>query len=135
MKLTTTTCLCGNIEFGVTGPFGEVRYCHCTQCRKVTGSAFSANVKIHRSNWSLSKGSSDITEFEQAPGIFRAFCSQCGSPIYSRLDNDPDYLRVRLGSFDEPPGVNVTAHVWVSSKAPWHAIDESIPCFDERAED
>jgi len=129
--MASTTCLCGEIEFQVTGLFGEVRYCHCSQCRKVTGTAFSANAKVERCHWRIIKGDGFITEYEQAPGIFRAFCGKCGSPLYSRLDREPNHIRVRLGSFHDPEGVNVTGHVWVSSKASWFDIPESDICFEK----
>lgn len=129
--MTATTCLCTEIEFEVIGSFADVRLCHCTKCRKVSGSAFSANAKISRRNWKLKKGQEFVVEYEQAPGIFRAFCGKCGSPIYARLDRDPDNIRVRLGSFDNPEGVNVLGHVWVSSKAPWYDIADSETCFSD----
>jgi len=133
--MTTTTCLCGEIEFRVTSEFGDVRFCHCSKCRKVTGSAFSANVKIKKSDWKIVNGSAFVTEYEQAPGIFRSFCRKCGSPVYSRLDREPDHIRVRLGSFDNPTGVNVLGHVWVSSKASWYDIPVSDDCFSQAAND
>ena len=133
--MTKTSCLCGDIEFQVTGSFGDVRYCHCSQCRKVTGSAFSANAKIDSSCWRLSKGEALVTEYEQSPGIFRAFCGKCGSPLYARIDSEPDFIRVRLGSYDNPAGVKVVGNVWVSSKAPWYRIPESEQCFAEESTD
>jgi len=39
-------CLCGEVQFSVAGHMGEVRYCHCSMCRRVTGSAFSANARV-----------------------------------------------------------------------------------------
>jgi len=133
--MEVTTCLCGEIEFQVTGAFGEVRFCHCAQCRKVTGTAFSANAKVKRRDWKITKGDSYVSEFEQAPGIFRAFGGKCGSPLYSRLDREPDQIRVRLGSFNSPPDVKVAAHVWVSSKASWYNIAEDDVCFSEAKPD
>ncbi|MEM8862912.1 MAG: GFA family protein, partial [Chloroflexota bacterium] len=94
-------CLCEKVQFQVTGSFGEVRYCHCSQCRRMTGSAFSANAKVSKGAWELTQGEEHIREFEHKPGIFRGFCSNCGSPVYSRLAWDPDHMRVRLGTFDK----------------------------------
>jgi len=131
IEMEFTSCLCGEIEFQVSGAFGEVRYCHCTQCRKVTGTAFSANAKVKRSDWKISKGHNFVTEYEQAPGIFRAFCGKCGSPLYSRLNREPDHIRVRLGSFSNPSGVQIGGHVWVSSKASWYEIEDSKVRFAE----
>jgi len=124
-------CLCGDVQFHVTGSFGEVRYCHCSQCRRVTGSAFSANAKINIDNWSIKSGNSLINEFEHRPGILRAFCSKCGSPVYSKVKSDPKHIRVRLGSFESIQDTEITGHVWVSAKASWYNIQDALPCYLE----
>lgn len=129
--MPTATCLCGGVKFEVRGPFGDIRYCHCTQCRKATGSAFSANAKISIDNWQILEGKEQITEFEQKTGIFRAFCRKCGSPVYARLASEPGNIQVRVGSFIDAEDVNVVAHVWVSSKASWYDIDDLLPCYLE----
>ena len=37
-------CLCGNVRYRITGPILNFQYCHCSRCRKFTGSAHAANV-------------------------------------------------------------------------------------------
>jgi hypothetical protein len=117
--------------FTVTGSFGDVRYCHCSQCRKKTGTAFTANANIRKVQWALKGPPDKITEFEQKPGLYNAFCSKCGSPLYARSDHDPDDIRVRLGGFDGPIDASITGHVWTSSKADWYSIEDSIPQYHE----
>lgn len=125
------TCLCGTFRYTVTGPFGDVRYCHCGQCRRGNGSAFSANARIERSQWTLEGPLDQVTEFEHKPGKFKAFCSRCGSPLYARSSRDPNDIRVRLGGFEGVLDVTITGHVWTSSKATWYTIEDSIPCYPE----
>lgn len=129
--MASGTCLCGAFRFTVNGPFGEVRYCHCSQCRRGNGTAFSANARVSRSQWALEGPGDLVTEFEHKPGKFKAFCSRCGSPLYARLTSDPDDIRVRLGAFDGALEVAITGHVWTSSKADWYQIEGSIPCYPE----
>jgi hypothetical protein len=124
-------CLCGTFQYTVEGSFGDVRYCHCSKCRRGSGTAFSANARIHRSQWSLQGPREKITEYEHKPGLFKAFCSNCGAPLYARSDHDPDDIRVRLGGFDGPLDVRITGHVSVDSKATWYKIEDSIPCYPE----
>lgn len=129
--MTNGSCLCEKIKFLVEGSFGEVRYCHCTKCRKTSGSAFSANAKVSVDSWRLVEGASLISEYEQSPGVFRAFCSACGAPLYARLEDDKEYIRVRLGSFEGAIEAIITAHVWVSSKSEWFKIEDDLPCYLE----
>ncbi len=127
----TGSCLCGLFTFAVSGSFGDVRYCHCSQCRKKTGTAFSANAKIRKTQWTLSGPRDKITEFEHKPGLYNAFCSDCGSPLYARSDHDPDDIRVRLGSFEDTVDATITGHVQTSSKADWYSIEDPIPQFSD----
>ena len=62
-------------------------------------------------------------------GIYRAFCSTCGSPAYARLEVDTENIRVRLGSFERVERVEITAHVWISLKASWYNIQDTLNCY------
>lgn len=124
-------CLCGTFKYTVEGSLGEVRYCHCSQCRRGTGSAFSANARIEKSQWTLEGPEHLVTEFEHKPGKFKAFCSRCGSPLYARSSQDPNDIRVRLGGFEGNLNVTISGHVWTSSKSTWYCIEDSIPCYPE----
>ena len=124
-------CLCGLFRFTVEGSFGDVRYCHCSQCRRGNGSAFSANARVHRDRFVLEGPADRISEFEHKPGKFKAFCSRCGSPLYARSARDPDDIRVRIGGFEGSLDVAITGHVWTSSKATWYVIEDSIPQYPE----
>jgi hypothetical protein len=129
--MATGSCLCGLFKFTVSGPLGDVRYCHCSQCRKKSGTAFTANAKIRKNQWRLEGPLDEVTEFEHRPGLYNAFCSKCGAPLYARSDHHPDDIRVRLGSFEDPIETMITGHVWTSSKADWYSIEDSLPQFSE----
>jgi hypothetical protein len=129
--MLTGSCLCGSVRFRIDGKLGPAGYCHCSQCRKASGSAFAANAPVRRKYHSFTRGEGSIREFESSPGKFRAFCSHCGSPLYSRLEAEPETLRIRLGTLDQDPGRRPLAHVWVGSKAPWHTIGDDLPRFEK----
>ena len=124
------SCLCGGIRIEVSSKVGPLVYCHCSRCRKASGSAFSANVNVRRRYWRYAAGEDLVREFESSPGVYRAFCSRCGSPVYSRWDADPDMLRLRLGLLEEDPGRRALAHFWVGSGAPWYEIGDELPRFE-----
>lgn len=125
----TANCLCGGVRIMVTGKVGPLVHCHCRQCQRASGTAFSSNVNVRRTHWQLTSGEHLIREFESSPGKYRAFCSQCGSPIYSRWDAEPDMLRLRLGLVNEDPERRALAHFWVESKAAWFPITDALPQF------
>jgi hypothetical protein len=127
----TARCLCESVRFEVTGRIGPVVYCHCSQCRRASGTAFAANADLRLEHVNWIQGREALCEYEHTPGRFRVFCGRCGSPLYSRSDEHPDRIRIRLGSLDGDPGRRALAHVWVGSKAPWYEIHDELPRFEE----
>jgi hypothetical protein len=124
-------CLCGGIRFRVTGKLGPVAYCHCKMCQRASGSAFAANASVRARYFQLTSGDDLVSEYESSPGKHRAFCRRCGSPIYSRLDAEPDVRRLRLGTLDADPERRAFAHFWVDAKAPWYGIEDALPRYAE----
>jgi hypothetical protein len=124
-------CLCAGVRYRVSGSFGDVRYCHCSRCRRATGTAFSADATLEVAQLEITAGRAAICEYEQSPGAFRAFCGRCGAPIFARRESEPQHVRVRLGGFRGPLDARITAHVWVGSKSSWYEIAGSLPCHAE----
>lgn len=128
------SCLCGQVKYRLSEEPGEFGYCHCTSCRKASGSAHAANAPIDRASFHLLQGDSFVREFESSPGKYRAFCSNCGSPLYAYLAATPDVLRIRLGTLDTPFLKQPRAHTWVGDKATWEPIADDIPRFETWAD-
>ncbi|KPL68227.1 hypothetical protein SZ64_08885 [Erythrobacter sp. SG61-1L] len=128
------SCLCGAFHFQVLGTLDNVRLCHCDLCRRGNGSAFSANCRVPRSGFTVLKDAGTLRRYESSPGAWRVFCGQCGSPAYSEVENDPDHIRIRLGTLEREASAKIVAHVWVGSKAAWDLIEDSLPCFQEAAD-
>jgi len=129
--MPTATCLCTRVKINLTGPIGPAVYCHCSQCRRASGSAFATNASIRAEYVEFAEGKDLIREYESSPGEYRAFCSNCGSPVYWRAAAYPKVYRIRLGTLKEDPGTRPAAHVYVGSKAEWGAITDDLPQYDE----
>ena len=124
------SCLCGKITYSIDGELSDFGYCHCKSCRKASGSAHGANAGVERKHFALRDEDDLLSEFESAPGKFRAFCQRCGSPIYTYLTDSADVIRIRLGSLDTPFHGKAKAHTFVGEKAEWDVIDADIPQFE-----
>ena len=123
-------CLCGAITYEIDGEVGPIGLCHCSYCRRASGSAFAANATIRSEDFRLTAGEAELREYESTPGKLRSFCSRCGSPIYARLRAAPQVLRIRAGTLLSDPGARPRGHYDVGSKAPWYEIEGELPCFD-----
>lgn len=124
------SCLCGAIQYRIDGALSEFGYCHCQSCRKASGSAFGANVGVDRKDLQLSDPNAYLKEYESSTGKLRAFCSNCGSPVYAYLESNSGVVRIRLGTLDTRLDKTAKAHTFVRDKADWDVIEDSLPQFD-----
>ena len=127
------SCLCGQIRYELQGELSDFGYCHCRSCRKASGSAHGANAGVARDNFKLTDTRGFLREFESSTGKFRAFCTNCGSPIYAYLVKSRQSIRIRLGTLDSTFSKLAKAHTFVGDKASWEEIGEHIPQFEEWA--
>lgn len=123
-------CLCGAVRYEIQGALAAIQVCHCGQCRKAQGTAFATNIPVYAERLRFVAGRDGIREFESSPGKLRAFCTNCGSPIYSRRVDTPETLRIRAGTLDGPVEARPLAHFYVGSKADWWLIGDDLPQFD-----
>jgi len=118
-------CLCGGVRFEID----EARlltYCHCSNCRKLSGAHVASYVHVDADKFRLVAGEDLIQTFQSAPGSFRNFCRVCSSTVPGKAA----YLTtvsVPAGLLDDDPGVRPKLHVFVRSKVPWIEIDDGLP--------
>ena len=128
----TGGCLCGAVRFEVTEPLVSAGYCHCTRCQRRTGTAASAQARIARGSLRVLSGDELIRAYEPPDGFAKHFCSACGSALWSRSRDDPEFVSVRLGAFDGDPGIRPSARSFVAYAAPWEPIpDDGLPRYPE----
>ena len=126
--MITGSCLCGTVSWRVDGALGEMSHCHCAMCRKAHAAPFATYVGTERDSFCWSSGEDTITEYESSPGFIRSFCSNCGSVVPAAFGKGR--IAIPAGGLDGDPGVRPTAHIFVSSKAPWHEISDDLPQFN-----
>src|SRR4029453_1590766 len=96
-------------------------------CRNTSGSAFASGATISAASFRFLSGEDLLREGESSPGYHLVFCGRCGSSILKRKDNDPEHLRFRPGTLDSDPGVKMSKHTHVRSKAPGVEINDGLP--------
>ncbi|WP_193090159.1 GFA family protein [Advenella sp. FME57] len=124
-------CLCGGVRYQINGPLTGALNCHCSMCRKAHGSAFRSRARVKARDVQFLQGEELVKFYESSPGTHRGFCSICGSPIFSKFDDDKSCYGLPLGGLDADPGIKPELHVYVSDKAPWHDITDRLPKYDE----
>ncbi|TMO63348.1 GFA family protein [Pseudoalteromonas aurantia] len=124
------SCLCGVVKVEVRGPITDIIHCHCSLCRKSTGTAYATNGFVETDFFKVVEGREDITHFEFKPGRKRHFCRHCASPIYSSSRENPQKVRLRLGILDTPIAERPMSHNFVTSKADWENLDAQLPRYE-----
>jgi hypothetical protein len=132
------SCLCGAIRFEITKPAGPFELCHCTRCRKVTGSAFFSGLYVRIEDFRLVAGKDLITTYEapilREPPAYRAsFCSRCGSPVPNLSPSQEEshgLLEIPAGLLDDDPGMKPDKHIFIEVKSPWFEITDHLPQLD-----
>jgi hypothetical protein len=123
------SCLCGGIKLELQGGITDIIHCHCSLCRKSSGTAYATNGFIDASAFEIVQGQELLGNYEMKPGRRRYFCSRCASPIYSANDADPARLRLRLGILDSDITERPKSHNFVSSSAAWDDLDAILPRY------
>src|SRR5262245_36062495 len=104
------SCHCGAVKFESAGQVVRFVFCHCDDCRKINGSAFSSAVVVESGGFRVTQGEGDVSGYPSSPGKIRTFCRKCGSPLYSKMDYQPEIVILRAGSLDGDHGLKPQMH-------------------------
>ncbi|MCV0351470.1 MAG: GFA family protein [Nitratireductor sp.] len=119
------SCQCGAVKFHISGPFESFFLCHCSRCRKDTGSAHAANLFSTVAKITWLSGEDRIKTYRVPESRHeKSFCSECGSAVPG-IQMDGALLVVPAGSLDTPVDIRPNAHICLSSRANWDdGLDE-----------
>ena len=121
-------CQCGALRYAISQPPMMVYNCHCTNCQKIGGGAFSTPVTVLESSFAFTKGEPRTYEFSADSGNRRYgwFCGECGSRIAHGQRPAGGILSVRGGTFDDTSWIEPVGDIWVRSAQPWVAFGDRI---------
>jgi hypothetical protein len=122
------SCLCGAVRYSVRDEFRYALICHCSQCRRATGSAFKPFGGIEKEKLTLADGATVMRYGGDA--AHDVHCGRCGSLLYSWFRDSP-YVHVTYGTLHDSPTLKPTAHIYVGSKASWDDIRDDLPQHHE----
>ncbi len=129
----TGGCNCGLVRFEVTAPLVVAHYCHCRRCQRRSGTAASINARAEAGSVHVVSGKDRLRAWRPEGGREKWFCGECGSALFSSGPGFADPIGIRMGAFDEDPGIRPSARFFVAYAAPWEAIpQDGLPRFAER---
>jgi hypothetical protein len=133
--MLTGSCACGAVAFEADAAAAPITYCNCRTCRKVSGTAFGANMSVPRNVFRWVRGEDRLGNYESSPGKIRRFCASCGSAMTAeRPANPAAAVRIRLGVVDTPiENATYVGHIWRSEAADWYDPKRAVPEWQEAA--
>jgi catechol 2,3-dioxygenase-like lactoylglutathione lyase family enzyme len=131
IRVLQGACYCGAVSYRVEDEFAYASNCHCSNCRRTTGSAFKPFAGIAREKLELVDGGDSLLIIGDE-SLNDTHCAVCGSLLFSVV-RDGAYAHVALGSLVDAPSLCPTEHIFVGSKAPWFEITDDLPRFEEHA--
>ena len=121
----TGRCYCGATTLRATRAPNAVAYCHCVDCRRVTGAPVAAFAQF--ADDALAFSPDEGREVRVTPGVVRTFCAACGSPLTGRYDYLPGRVYVPLGLLDQADAMAPGMHAHVAQKIIWLHIQDDLP--------
>lgn len=116
------SCLCGACRFTVEGPVQGASVCHCSQCRKMSGHAWSS-AYAPRPAITIE---GPVAWFDSSEAAHRGFCPTCGSSLFWAA-HDEDTMSFALGALDGPTGLTLEKHIFTADKGDYYQITDALP--------
>ena len=131
-------CPCGAVRYEVSEMPFLAYACHCTNCQRVTGSAFALNMPVATRAFRITAGEPKAHRRLSPTGVRGAswFCGDCGGRIYGERETEPEVRIVRAGTLDDTSWLAPVAHFFVRSAQPWEQFSGTeAACFETGSAD
>lgn len=127
MKILKGQCRCRAVTYAVEDAFAYAVNCHCSNCRRATGSAFKPLAGIEAAKIAIVDGEESTVRYGDEAQY--CHCGKCGSLLYATV-REGSFVHVPMGTLVDAPSIRPTHHIFVGSKAPWYDITDGLPQHD-----
>ena len=122
--------MCGKVRFRLDGEPFDAGWCHCRTCQLSSGTPAMVFASVKEGEYVFVEGSENVGRVSSSGFGHRAFCKECGSPLYMKVDHQPETVDFSVATLDEPGRVRPGFHIFWASRVPWLAFDDGLPKFD-----
>ncbi len=126
----TGGCLCGAVRYETSGESFKVIHCHCQSCRKHNGAPVVTLAGFTANQVRFSGAERKI--YESSPGVARAFCSTCGTPLTWEGDGGDrgPIVEFHISTFDTPEVLVPSVHSFYPERIPWMDVADDLPRYE-----
>jgi hypothetical protein len=131
-RKVTGSCLCKKACYEIAGNMGVFQYCHCSRCRKVTGSAYASNLFVAPADFKWLSGEDGVGRYDPADSKYFAtcFCKNCGSSL-PWLSKSGRVVIIPAGTLDGDPEIKPSQNIYCGSGADWYVHASTLPENEE----
>ena len=126
------SCLCGSVQYEISGDPQRFYHCHCSRCRKASGTGHASNLIVKPGSLKWIKGEELIRAYKvpEAKRFTRCFCAVCGGQV-PRYVKETDFIVIPAGSLDSDPAIQPQARIFWDSRASWSCGGDNLPVYSE----
>ena len=130
MPKFTGACLCGKIHYSANADPIFMGVCHCKDCQRATGSAFSAVIAIPDASLKVEGKPKSVTaKARSGKSNHRSFCPDCGSTLMTRADAMPGVVMLATGPLDDATQFKPAMQIFCDSAQPWVQLGGAMNRF------
>ena len=129
----TGHCSCKSTQYTLTAEPMFTHVCHCSLCKRHSGTAFVTHVFIETAHMTLNHGRVEAVHCDTVSGSEHQLhrCPDCQSALFSHYGGNDRIACVKGGTLDDPASVTPGVHLWVEGKVPWIDIPKGVQTFDQ----
>ena len=120
-------CLCGTVRFRLNSAPFDAGWCHCRTCQLNSGAPAMAFASVKHDHWVAIAGAEAVKTVRTSSFGQRSFCEACGTPLYVRVDHQPDTLDFSIVTLDDPDAIAPAFHIFWGSKVGWFDPGDALP--------
>ncbi len=122
------SCLCGAVHYEVTGDPQRFYHCHCSRCRKASGTGHATNLMMTNAKLVFTAGESLVKSYKlpEAKRFTRQFCGNCGSSV-ARNVPEIGAVVIPAGSLDDETPIKPQARIFWDSRTDWSCDGDALP--------
>ena len=126
-------CHCGSLRYKIIGEPMTCYTCHCTDCQKATGSAFTISVILEEKNLTITNGVAKTDSYQLNDNqLHRYSCENCGHTVWLTSPEHPGFLALRGGTMDDKKSIKPIAHIWFRSALPWVQVSPEQKNYEQQ---
>lgn len=124
------SCLCGDVAYEVSGEVRGFYHCHCSRCRKSSGTGHASNIIVITDDVTWTRGEEKLARYNvpEAKRFAAVFCTRCGS-MMPRHSPEAHVVAIPAGTLDHEPLTAPAARIFMDSRAQWSCDDHDVPQF------